>query len=184
MERRAEAMRADEDARGTGSRVSSGSAPAVADSRGGVAAGRARAPPPRRLARVAGAVAAGPTRAARAARRLGTRGTVRILGSFKGERATRARSARRGGTTTYLRVHASRSRPLPIVDVVRGVVRVRSPTRRARVCLRGAGPHTLGTKKTPPVMTFSPRGKPVCIFLTHRSNYHRLVGHAAGRHYW
>ena len=106
---------------------------------------------------------------------------------FKGERATRGafRETRRGRRRTFA-IHASRSRPLPIVDVVRGVVRVRSPTRRARVCLRGAGPHTLGRKRRLHTDDIFPRWR-TSLHISHTTtsvhiNHGGLVGHAAGRH--
>ena len=65
---------------------------------------RARLPPRRFGAGRAAPSRPGPTRAARAARRLGTRGTVRILGSFQRRASDAGRVPRDAeGTTTYLR---------------------------------------------------------------------------------
>lgn len=100
---------------------------------------------------------------------------------FKGERATRGafRETRRGRRRTFA-IHASRSRPLPIVDVVRGVVRVRSPTRRARVCLRGAGPHTLGRKRRLHTDDIFPRWR-TSLHISHTSVQLSQVGRTRRR---
>lgn len=180
MERRAEATGGRTRRRaGRDPASPSGSAPAAADSRDGVAAGRARAPPSQEIRRGSrGAVAAGAD--ARGPRRTTTRDARRRPYPRRISKASErrgARSARRGGDDDVPSRSTRRDPdPYPSLTSFEGWSAFAAPP-GARGCACAARARTPWDEKdASTLMTFSPDGEPVCIFLT----LHRSISITAG----